>query len=96
MHTSITQLNAMTKSIIITYNETDESFLMTLFKRFKIKTKPATPAPLSDDDREPTKAEILNDLKEAIAEVNAYNRGEITLPTIEELFAELEGENVKA
>ncbi len=82
----------MTKSIIITFNEADESFLMTLFKRFKIKTK----ATVNDEDNEPTKAEILNDLKEAIAELNAHKRGELKLLSMEELFAELEHEKIKA
>ena len=33
----------MAKSIIITYNEADESLLMALFQKFKIKTKTVQP-----------------------------------------------------
>ncbi len=85
----------MTKSITITYNEADESFLMTLFKRFKIKTQPAVSAPLNDDDREPTKAEILHGLKEAIDELNAAKRGEVKLLSTEEFWEALEEADVK-
>ncbi len=89
----------MTKSIIITYNEADESLLMSLFKRFKIKTKPAVKpasAPPNDDDRIRTKEEFMADLRESIEEVKAHLRGEIELPTMEDLWAELEEDAVKA
>ena len=32
----------MTKNIIISYSEADENFLLTLFKKLKVKTKPLT------------------------------------------------------
>ena len=41
----------MTKSIIITYSEADESFLMTLFKRFKIKIQEVQ-SPNGDKDND--------------------------------------------
>lgn len=52
----------MTKSIIITYDESDESFLMTLFNRFKIKTQATTIIATNNDaDVSPSKEEsILN------------------------------------
>ena len=37
------KLNKMTKSIIITYNESDESLLMALFKKIKVKTETLQP-----------------------------------------------------
>ena len=37
------KLNKMTKSIIITYNELDESLLMALFKKIKVKTETLQP-----------------------------------------------------
>ena len=85
----------MTKSIIITYNEADEGFLMTLFKKFKIKTQPATELSdtLLDDDNVPTKAEFLDNLKASVAEMHAHQRGEIELQDIDALLAELAGES---
>ena len=37
------KIKEMRKSIIITYNEADESLLMALFQKFKIKTKTVQP-----------------------------------------------------
>ena len=37
------KLNKMTKSIIITYNESDESLLMAFFKKIKVKTETLQP-----------------------------------------------------
>jgi hypothetical protein len=90
----------MTKSITITYNEADESLLMALFKKFKIKTQSAAqsikipPAPTDDTQRVPTKAEFLAGLQESIDKVKAAERGEIVLPTLAEFLAELEEEAV--
>jgi hypothetical protein len=51
----------MTKSITITYNEADESVLMSIFKKFKVKT--VKTAPVSDDD------------DEEVSFINAVNAG---------------------
>lgn len=51
----------MTKSIQITFNDADESFLMTLFKKRKVKTKKIETKGL-EFEPEPTKAEILEGL----------------------------------
>ena len=85
----------MTKSIIITYNEADEGFLMTLFKKFKIKTQPVTghPNKALKDDNVPTKTEFLDDLKASVAEMHAHQRGEIELQEIDALLAELAEES---
>ena len=81
----------MTKSIIITYNEADEGFLMTLFNRFKIATKPVTSA--VNGEYVPTKTEFLTNLSESIGEMNAHRRGELELPSIETLLSELAEES---
>ncbi len=80
----------MTKSIQITFNETDESLLMALFKKLKVKTKKIEVQKVEDD--EPTKAEILEDLRIALEEVKAAERGEIQLISWEEMMAELRKE----
>ena len=77
----------MTKSIIITYNEADEGFLMTLFNRFRIATKPVTAT--VNDEYVPTQTEFLTNLSESISEMNAHRRGELELPSIETLLSEL-------
>ena len=83
----------MTKSITITYNEADESFLMTLFNRFKIKIEPTTShSPLFEEGL--SKAVFLNDLKEAVEEMQAHQRGEIELQDIDSFIVELEEESV--
>lgn len=79
----------MTKSIIITYNEAEESFLMTLFNRLKIKTYNAPSSFVPNDEHPPTKEEFLNRLKESVAEMKAHQRGEIELQSIDDLLAEL-------
>lgn len=84
----------MTKSIIITYNEAEESFLMTLFNRLKIKTYNAPSSFVPDDEHPPTKDEFLNSLKESVAEMKAHQRGEIELQSIEDLLAELAEDSV--
>ncbi len=80
----------MTKSIQITFNETDESLLMALFKKLKVKTKKIEVQ--KEEDDEPTKAEILEDLRLALEEVKAAERGEIQLLSFEEVMAELKAE----
>lgn len=70
----------MTKSITITYNELDENVLMTFFKKLGIKTTPSIEEP------EQTKMDILNDLRESVEEMKAHKRGEIELPTWEDVL----------
>ncbi len=86
----------MTKSIIITFNEADEGFLMPLFKRLKIKIQAAIPnPPTTEEDKVPTKEEFLNNLRESVAEMQAHMRGEIKFQSIENLLEELKQESVK-
>lgn len=83
----------MTKSIIITYDESDESFLMTLFNKFKIKTQPTTIVTThADEGVVPSKEEFMNDLRQSVSEMKAHIRGEISLPTFEESMKRIEQE----
>ena len=84
----------MTKSIQITFNDVDESFLMTLFKKLKVKTK-TIELTEPELEPEPTKAEILEGLKRAVEQMKAYQRGEIKLTSWDEMMAELEADNIK-
>ena len=72
----------MTKSIIITYNEADESQLMLLFKNFKVKIEAYSNSqqPQLSDPQTKTKEDIKNDIREAVADMQAHLRGEIELP----------------
>lgn len=84
----------MTKSIQITFNDVDESFLMTLFKKLKVKTKKIE---LTEPELEPepTKAEILEGLKRAVEQMKAHQRGEIKLTSWDEMMSELESDNIR-
>ncbi len=84
----------MTKSIIITFNEADEGFLMPLFKRLKIKIQATTSTKqVEQEDRVPTKEEFLSDLRESVAEMHAHMRGEIKLQSVEDFLKELKAES---
>jgi hypothetical protein len=54
----------MTKSIIITYDEADENFLMTFFKKLKVKTKVLETKPENDLDSTNNRKEILESVVE--------------------------------
>jgi len=84
----------MTKSIQITFNDVDESFLMTLFKKLKVKTKKIELTEL-ELEPEPTKAEILEGLKRAVEQMKAHQRGEIKLTSWDEMMSELESDNIR-
>jgi hypothetical protein len=70
----------MTKSITITFNEADESLLMALFKKFKIKIETFAQQPQNADIQYKTKDDIKNDIREAVSDMHAHLRGEIELP----------------
>ncbi len=82
----------MTKSLQITFNDADESLLMALFKKLKIKTKKIAIEKVEIADDEPTKAEILDGLREAVAELKAIERGELKPISWEEMMTELRKE----
>ena len=86
----------MTKSIQITFNDVDESVLMTLFKKLKVKTKKIEiTEPEFEPEPEPTKAEILEGLKRAVEQMKAHQRGEIKLTSWDEMMSELEADNIR-
>ena len=70
----------MTKSITITFNEADESLLMALFKKFRIKIEAYAQPSLTSDPHLKTKEDIKNDIREAVADMHAHMRGDIELP----------------
>ena len=91
----------MTKSIIITYNETDESLLLALFKKFRIK--------IETYNQEATTTHTLQQLEASLtptqrawwlelkANIKALDRGEDTGGRdAYELLAELQQETVAA
>jgi hypothetical protein len=84
----------MTKSIVIDYQEADESVLMSIFKKFKVRTyKLPTPTPLEETPL--TKSEFMAELKESIEQSNAHARGAIKLPSFEDSIASIRKELIK-
>ncbi len=81
----------MTKSIIITYNEADESQLMLLFKKFKVKIEAYKQFQTADTQHK-TKENIKADIQKAVAEMQADMRGEIELPDFFESLIRIEKE----
>ena len=86
----------MTKTITISYNETDETLLLAFLKKLKAKTiSPKTGSTKSKEvEPPPTKAEFLEGLRQSVADVNAHLRGEIELPSWEDMMAELKKEEM--
>lgn len=84
----------MTKSITITYQEADESVLMSIFKKFKVKT--ATIAPiLHNDDEEGVPLDVAHQIVESLAWIKKCERGEVEPITWEQMMAELEADAVQ-
>jgi hypothetical protein len=84
----------MTKSIMIDYQEADESVLMSIFKKFKVRTyKPPTIAQLEDTLL--TKAEFMAELKESVEQSNAHARGAIELPSFEDSIKNIRKELIE-
>ncbi len=81
----------MTKNITIAYNEADEVFLMTFFKRMKIKIIPAKKI-VEDENRLLTREEHLAGLAESFRDVKRAIRGEIQLRNIYDVLAEMKAE----
>ena len=81
----------MTKSIIITYNEADESQLMIMFRKFKVKIE-AYKQPHTADTQYKNKENIKDDIREAVADMHADMRGEIELPDFFESLKRIEKE----
>jgi hypothetical protein len=84
----------MTKSITITYNEADESVLMSIFKKFKVKTVKTAPIP-DEDDEEGVPLEVAHQMVEALEWIKKCERGEVEPITWEQMMAELEADTVQ-
>ncbi len=68
------------KSITITYNEADESLLMALFQKFKIKIETYTHPSQITEPHLKTEEDVKNNIREAVSDMHAHVRGEIELP----------------
>jgi hypothetical protein len=84
----------MTKSITITYNEADESVLMSIFKKFKVKTEKTAPIS-NDDDEEGVPLEVAHQMVESLEWIKKCERGEVEPITWEQMMAELEADTVQ-
>ncbi len=82
----------MTKSITITYQEADESLLMGIFKKFKVKTL-KTPVTL-DDDELGVPLEVALQMVEGLKWIKQVERGEVEAITWEQMTAELEADKL--
>ena len=83
----------MTKSITISYNEADESVLMSIFKKFKVKTL----KPVHDNDdgemEEGVPLEVALQMVEGLKWIKQVERGEVEpMGSFEDLIAELKAE----
>jgi hypothetical protein len=85
----------MTKSITIQYSEADETVLMSIFKKFKVKIFTAAPAAPADDDdmEEGVPLEVAHQMVEALKWIQKVERGEAEpMGSFEDLIAELKAE----
>ena len=78
----------MTKSITISCNEADENVLMSIFKKFKVKTRAVAP-PSDDDDEEGVPLSVALDMVESLKWIKKVERGEAEPITWEQMMAEL-------
>jgi hypothetical protein len=85
----------MTKTITIAYQEADESVLMSIFKKFKVKTLKNAPKPSADDDEEGVPLEVAHQIVESLEWIKKCERGEVEPITWEQMMAELEADNVQ-
>lgn len=89
----------MTKSITISYNEADESVLMSIFKKFKVKT--LKPIANADNDMEEgdmeegVPLEVAHQMVESLKWIKQVERGEVEPITWEQMMAELEAEKAQ-
>lgn len=82
----------MTKSITISYHEADENVLMSIFKKFKVKTAPA-PDYNDTDDEEGVPLRVALEMVEGLKWIEKVKRGEAEpMGSFEDLIAELKAE----
>lgn len=81
----------MTKTITISYHEADENVLMSIFKKFKVKTAAARPS--YDEDEEGVPLSVALDIVESLKWIEKVKRGEAEpMGSFEDLIAELKAE----
>ncbi len=81
----------MTKSIVITYDEADETLLMAFFNRLKIKIMDTH----KTTSLESKKLALLNEIRGAVEEMHAHQRGETDLPSWDDMMRALEAQNLE-
>lgn len=79
----------MTKNIIISYSEADENFLLTLFKKLKVKTKPLTEKGEKDYGDNGIPKHVADDIVEGLTWIKKRERGEVEGISWEQMMAEL-------
>ena len=77
----------ITKNISISYDGADESFIEAFFKKMKIKVKPITKV---EDDSILSVEEFKTNFRRSVSQMKAHQRGELVLPTWEEMMSEIE------
>jgi hypothetical protein len=85
----------MTKSITITYDESDESLLIAFLKRLKIRIDKTLDAD-KDDESEGVPLRVAQDIIIGLQQIEQFERGEITLPTWEDMMHELRANEKEA
>jgi hypothetical protein len=78
-------MNSAKLQLVIEFDAHDLPTLTEIFKKFKVKTKPARP---SADEIE----QMI--IKKALLDAKAIDRGELKTRPLEELFAELQEKSV--
>lgn len=84
----------MTKSLIINYSEADESVLMGIFKKFKVKIQPVETEKDYGDKGVPQ--HVADNIIEGLKLIKKAERGEIKLENAYDLLKELREEAVTA
>jgi hypothetical protein len=82
----------MAKSITITYDESDESLLIAFLKRLKIRIDKT----LEADDSEGVPLRVAQDMVIGLQQIEQFERGEIILPTWEDMMHELRANEKEA
>ena len=80
----------MTKSLIINYSEADESVLMGIFKKFKVKIQPVETEKDYGDKGVPQ--HVADNIIEGLKWIKKVERGEAEPITWEQMMAELEAD----
>ncbi len=80
----------MTKSLIINYSEADESVLMGIFKKFKVKIQPVETEKDYGDKGVPQ--HVADNIIEGLKWIKKVERGEAEPITWEHMMAELEAD----